>query len=62
MAELAECFGLYLADALTGNIELLTDLLKGAGAAVNNAEAQLKNFLFTGSEGVEDFHKLLFKK
>ena len=40
MAQLSEGLGLDLADAFPGDVELLADLLQGAGAAVLNAEAQ----------------------
>ena len=41
MAQLAQSFGLYLTNALTGDVELLAYLFQRAGAAVLNAEAEL---------------------
>ena len=38
VAQLAQGLGLDLADALTRDVELLADLLKRAGAAVDDAE------------------------
>ena len=45
MAELPQGLGLDLADALTGDVELLAHLLQRAGASVLNAEAQLEGIL-----------------
>ena len=45
VAQLAQGLGLDLADTLTGDVELLADLLQGAGAAVHDAEAQLQHLL-----------------
>ena len=59
MAELAQGLGLDLADTLTGDIELLAHLFQGAGAAVHDAEAQLKNLLFPGGQGVQHLFQLL---
>ena len=39
VAELAQGLGFDLADAFTGDVELLADLLQRAGASVLNAEA-----------------------
>ena len=43
VAELAEDLGLDLTDALARDVELLADLLEGAGAAVLQTEAQLRS-------------------
>ena len=53
MAELAEGLGLDLADTLAGDVELLTHLLKSAGAAVVETEAELDDVLLAGSQGVK---------
>ena len=50
VAQLAQRLRLDLADALTGDIELLADLLKRAGTAVLDAEAQLEHLLLTRGE------------
>ena len=47
VAELAQRLGFDLADTLTGDIELLADLLQRAGAAVLKAEAQAQDLLLT---------------
>ena len=43
MTQLAQRLGLDLADTLTGYVELLADLLEGAGMAVLDAEAQAQD-------------------
>ena len=43
MAQLAQRLGLDLADTLAGYVELLADLLEGAGTAVLDAEAQAQS-------------------
>ena len=48
MAELTKRLRLYLAYALTCDVELFSDLLKGAGAPVVETEAQLQHVLLTG--------------
>ena len=62
MAQLSEGLGLDLADAFPGDVELLADLLQGAGAAVLNAEAQLQHLLLPGGEGREDLYQLLLQQ
>ena len=62
MAKLAERFCLDLADTLTGDIELLTNLLKSALLAVCKTETQAKNARFTRSQGVENLVELLAEK
>lgn len=61
MAELAESLCLYLADALTGYVELAAHFLKGAGTAVIHAVSEAQHLLLTGSEGVEDTEKGLLE-
>ena len=58
MAELSESLGLDLADTLTGYVELLANLFKGAGASIFNTEAQAQNLLFSGSKSAENLLKL----
>jgi hypothetical protein len=43
-----------LADALSGESELLAGLLEGAWEAVVEAEAQLGDLALTGCEGLQD--------
>ena len=43
VAHLAECFGLDLADALAGDLELAADFLERAAVAVLEAEALFKH-------------------
>ena len=62
VAQLAERLGLDLADALARDIEFLADLLKRAGAAVLNAEAQLEDLLFARGQGREYVHQLLLQQ
>src|SRR5215470_18979560 len=53
MPELAQGFGLDLADALAGDREVLADLLQRVLAAVGEAESQAQHLLLSGREGVE---------
>ena len=46
MAELAQCFRFYLANALTGDVELLSDLLEGVVGIHLDAEAHAQHFCF----------------
>ena len=62
MAQFSQGLGLDLADALTGDVELLAHLLQGAGAAVLNAEAQLEHLLLPGSQGAQHVHQLLLEQ
>ena len=48
MTELSERLGLDLTDTLTGDVELLADLLKGAASAVLKTEAQAQDLLSLG--------------
>ena len=43
--QLENRFGLQLSDALTGNIDLTTDLRKGQGLFTTKTEPQLQNLL-----------------
>ena len=62
MAELAQGLGLNLTDALARDVELLAHFLEGAGAAIDDAEAQLENLLLAGGKGVQHLFKLLAQK
>ena len=62
MAELAQGLRLDLADALARDVELLADLLERAGAAVDDAEAQLEHLLLARGERVEHLHELLLEQ
>ena len=50
MAQLAQCLGLDLSDALAGHTESLADLLEGPLLAVHQPEAQLEDSPFAGGE------------
>jgi hypothetical protein len=62
VAELAQSFGLYLADAFAGDVELPADLFEGAAAAVFEAEAEDQNLLLTRSQGGDDLLNLLLEE
>lgn len=62
VAQLSQCFRLNLADALAGDVKFLADLLKGAGAPVNDAEAKLKHLFLPRRQGVEHLHELLLEQ
>ena len=47
MAQLAQCLRFDLTDALTGDIELRTDLFKGTRSAVHQTETQPENICLT---------------
>ena len=53
MTQLAQRLGFDLTDALTGDLELLADLLKRMAAAVVQAVAQLDHQRLSGSQRVE---------
>src|SRR2546425_10445107 len=57
--ELAQGFGLDLADALPRDGEVLADLLQRVLAAVGQAEAQPQHLLLARRERVEDLVRLL---
>ena len=60
MTQLAQRLGLDLADTLTGNVELLADLLEGAGMAVLDAEAQAQDLFLTRGQGLEHIGRPVF--
>ena len=59
MTQLAQRLGLDLADTLTGDVELLADLLEGAGTAVLDAEAQAQDLFLTRRQRLEHLDELL---
>ena len=62
MPQLAQRLGLYLTDALTGDVELLADLFQRARAPVEYAEAQFKHLLLARGQRVEHGHELLLEQ
>src|SRR3984885_2802198 len=61
VTELAECLGLYLADALAGDLEGLADFFKGVLGTVFEAEAHLDHTLFAGGQGAENLRGVLLQ-
>src|SRR5450830_1749125 len=61
VAQLAQRLGFDLANPLTGNVELLTDFLKGVVCIHVDAETHAQNLGFTGSEAGEYFACRFFK-
>src|SRR6266852_7682346 len=61
VTELAECLGLYLADALAGDLEGLADLFESVLGAVFEAEAHLDDTLFARRQGAEDLRRVLLQ-
>src|SRR5215475_15408314 len=59
MAELAEGLGLYLANALTGDGEVLPHFLEGVLAAVGEPEAEAQHLLLARGERVQHLVGLL---
>src|SRR5262252_9034429 len=59
MAELAERFRLDLADALTGDLEVLADFFERVVALLADAEPHAKHLLFARREGGEDLSRLV---
>ena len=53
MAQLAQRLGLDLADTLTGDVELLADLLERAGMTVLDAEPQPQHLFLARRQGFE---------
>ena len=51
MAELAQCLGFDLADALTGYAEVFADFFECAAASVFESEAELKDSRLALVEG-----------
>ena len=62
MTQLSEGLGLDLADALPGDVELLSHLFQGTGPSVLDAEAQLEHLLLPGGQGGEHIHQLLLQQ
>ena len=62
VAELAQGLGFDLADAFTGDVELLADLLQRAGAAILQAEAQAQDLFLTRGQGLEHVGQLLLQQ
>ena len=62
MTELAKSLCFYLAYTLTGNVEYLADLLKGAGTAVLKTKTQSEHSFLPRGEGGENFGELLPEK
>src|SRR5580692_9279161 len=61
VTELAEGLGLYLADALAGDLEGLADLFEGVFGAVFEAETHLDHTLFARGQGAEDLRGVLLE-
>src|SRR5450830_575383 len=61
VAQLAQRLGFDLANPFTGNVELLTDFLKGVVGIHVDAETHAQNLGFTGSEAGEYFACRFFK-
>src|SRR5215470_15586233 len=59
VAQLPECLGLDLSDALASDREVLSDLLERVLAAVGEAEAQAQHLLLARRERVQDLVRLL---
>src|SRR5262245_61100627 len=62
MAELAEGLGLYLANALTGDREVLPHFLEGVLAAVGEPEAEPQHLLLARGERVQHLVRLLAQR
>src|SRR6478736_3806567 len=62
VAQLAERLGLDLADALAGDVELLADLLEGAGTPVLEAEPELEHAPLATGQRVKDRLDLLLEE
>src|SRR6187200_2658566 len=62
VSQLAKCFRFDLADALAGDVELLADLLEGAGAPVLEAEPELEHSPLAAGQGVQDRLDLLLEE
>ena len=59
MAEFTQRLGFDLADPLSRDLELPSDLFQRAGTPVFQSEAEFDHLLFSGSEGVENVAELL---
>ena len=62
MTQFAQSFGFNLADAFAGDIEDLSDLLKGFHAAVIEAVAKSQDIPFPWAEGGQDALKVFPEK
>src|SRR5205814_6546547 len=62
VAQLAQRLGLDLADALTGDVEFLADLLERPGAAVFKPEPELEHPPLAAGQGIEDRLDLLLEQ
>ena len=62
MTQLAQRLGFDLADTFTGDVELLTNFLEGAGVTVLNAEAQTQYLFLTGRQRLEYLDQLLLEQ
>src|SRR5579884_1048507 len=62
MAQLAQSFGLDLADALAGDVELLAHLFQRAAAPIVQAEAQLQHFALALGQAIQHILNLLFEQ
>ena len=59
MTQLTQRLCLNLADTLASYVEFLADLLKGAGMAVLDAEAQAQNLFLTRRQSLKHLNELL---
>src|SRR5579884_4200107 len=62
MAQLAQSFGLDLANALAGDVELLAHLFQRATAPIVQAEAQLQHFALALGQAVQHVLNLLLEQ
>ena len=62
MPQFAESFGLYLADALSGDAEVSAHLFQGSGASILQTESKLKHLSFAFAEGEQNVVHLLFEQ
>ena len=62
MAQSGERFFLYLADALTGDSKLDSNLVEGATATVQQPESKLNYPAFTGRKTLQHAANLLLEK
>ena len=60
MAEFAERLCLDLADTLSCDIKLSSDLLKGTRPSVIHSETETEHLVLSLCQRIEDFVKLLF--
>jgi hypothetical protein len=62
MPQFAESFGLYLADALSGDAEVPAHLFQGSGASILETESKLKHLSLAFAEGEQNIVHLLFEQ